>query len=423
MEENNNENILNESENINQNVNEEINNNKVIEENPKRFEITYMPKKKKSNSAKSFILGILGGLIGASIVLAIVLFISPVNNALFNNSEGNNNESNNSVLKYDIKEYDNPVIAISEVVGSSIVGIKVDFSYNSFFGQQKASQEGSGIIIKSDGYIVTNNHVIALEQYASDPVINVYLPNSDEPLQATVVGTDEQTDIAIIKVDCTDLPAAKLGNSSDLKVGEMVVAIGNPLGMDFAGSVTVGYVSALNRKLTDSNNNQYNLIQTDAAINSGNSGGALVNTKGEVIGINIAKIQGTGIEGLSFAIPIDDIKDIIATLEKGETVKRPYIGIGGTAVNKETAKKYNLVEGIYVSEVYTFSAAEKAGIKVGDVITKLEGQTVKTVNEMNAIKDKYKIGDKLKITINRNGKEMELELTLLEYAGESYIEN
>lgn len=414
MEENNNE--------VQEKIN--IDNEKVgMENKPKNYEINYEPFKKKNiTNIKSILFGLVGGIIGSGIIIAVVLGIPQIRNKIFN-EKNQQQDTNQLIQKYDISQYDNPVIAISEVVGSSIVGIEVDFDYNSFFGTQKASQEGSGIIIKSDGYILTNNHVIQVENYASNSVINVYLPNSEEPLPATLVGSDEQTDIAIIKVECTDLPAVTLGNSSDLKVGELVVAIGNPLGMDFAGSVTVGYISALNRKLTDTNGNQYNLIQTDAAINTGNSGGALVNSKGEVIGINTAKIQGTGIEGLSFAIPIDDVKDIIEQLNKNGSVKRPYIGIGGTAVDKETAEKYGLVEGVYVREVYMFSAAEKAGIKVGDVITKLNGQSVKTVNDMNKIKNKYNIGDALQVTINRDGKEMSLNLILLEYSGESTTKN
>ena len=184
------------------------------------------------------------------------------------------------------------------------------------------------------------------------------------------------------------------------------MAIGNPLGL--SSSVTSGIISAVNREITDEDGNTYVAIQTDASINSGNSGGALVNSQGQVIGVNTLKLSGTGVEGVGFAIPINSTKDITDQLIKYSKVKRPYIGIGGIELDEKTAKVNNLVVGIYVKQLDNFSAAEKGGVKVGDVITEVEGQKVTTMDEVNEIKNKKNIGDTLKLKIYRNGKYIDL---------------
>ena len=188
------------------------------------------------------------------------------------------------------------------------------------------------------------------------------------------------------------------------------MAVGNPLGMQ--SSITCGVVSAVNREVTDSDGKTFKLIQTDAAINSGNSGGALVNSQGKVIGINTLKLSGTGIEGMGFAIPINSTTDITSQLIQYSKVKRPYIGISGLDLNEQTAKAYNLVLGVYVKTVEDFSAAEKAGIKPGDVIIEAEGKKITTMDELNEIKNNHKIGEELKIKVNRDGSEKELTITL-----------
>ena len=188
------------------------------------------------------------------------------------------------------------------------------------------------------------------------------------------------------------------------------MAVGNPLGMQ--SSITCGVISAVNREVTDTEGKKYNLIQTDAAINSGNSGGALVNSEGKVIGINTLKLSGTGIEGMGFAIPINSTTDITSQLIQYSKVKRPYIGISGMDLTEETAKKYNLVVGIYVKSVDDFSAGQKAGIKSGDVIIEAEGKKITKMDELNEIKNSHKIGDEMKIKVNRDGKEKELTITL-----------
>ena len=188
------------------------------------------------------------------------------------------------------------------------------------------------------------------------------------------------------------------------------MAVGNPLGMQ--SSITCGVVSAVNREVTDSEGKQFTLIQTDAAINSGNSGGALVNSEGKVIGINTLKLSGTGIEGMGFAIPINSTTDITSQLIQYSKVKRPYIGISGMDLNEQTAKANNLVVGVYVKSIEDFSAGEKAGIKIGDVIIEADGQTITKMDELNKIKNSHKIGDEMKIKVNRNGQEKDLTITL-----------
>ena len=190
------------------------------------------------------------------------------------------------------------------------------------------------------------------------------------------------------------------------------MAVGNPLGMDY--SVTSGIVSALDREISSDDGTTFTAIQTDAAINSGNSGGALVNSNGELIGINTMKYAGTGIEGIGFAIPISSATNIIEQLIEFQAVKRPYIGISASAVDSNISKRYHIPEGIYVETVEENSAAEKAGLQVSDIITKIEGQEVKSVSELNKIKYTYKIGDTVKLTVYRNGSEIEVPVVLSE---------
>ena len=317
-----------------------------------------------------------------------------------------------------IADYSNTAMAVAEKVLPSVVGITVNYQTSSIFGgKSNSSATGSGIIISEDGYIVTNNHVISTESSSSYYTIteatgievNIY--NDTESYTATVVGTDAYTDLAVLKIEKTGLTPAVIGNSDKVKVGEFVMAVGNPLGMDY--SVTSGIVSALNREV-EVEGTFYETIQTDAAINSGNSGGALVNANGELIGINTVKISGAGVEGIGFAIPISSATNIIDQLIEHKEVKRPYIGISGSAVDPNITKRYNIPEGIYVEEVQKDSAAEKAGLKQGDIITKIEGKEVSSINELNKIKYTYNIGDTVKLTIYRDGEESELDVTLTE---------
>ena len=257
---------------------------------------------------------------------------------------------------------------------------------------------GSGIIISTDGYIVTNQHVIA-----DANAITVIL-NSGEEFEATLIGADARTDLAVLKINKTGLTAAPLGDSNLAEVGDLAVAIGNPLGQELAGTVTAGVISAVNRKMTV-DGRTYNLIQTDAAINPGNSGGALVNKYGQVIGINSIKMSQDGVEGIGFAIAMSEAKPIIDDLmNNGYVSGRPLIGITATE-SRNGLTVYTVAEG---------SGAQKAGVKEGDLIIKADGIVVKTVDELNDIKDKKAPGDKVTLTLIRNGELLEVKVELQE---------
>ena len=216
--------------------------------------------------------------------------------------------------------------------------------------------------------------------------------------------------LVVTKVDVGTEKLQIVTGADNIKVGEFAMAVGNPLGLQ--SSITCGVVSAVNREVTDSDGKTYNLIQTDAAINSGNSGGALVNSEGQVIGINTLKLQGEGIEGMGFAIPINSTEDVTSQLIQYSKVKRPYIGITGMDLDEQTAKANNLVEGIYVKAIDDFSAAEKAGLKIGDVIIQADGKDIKTMDELNEIKNSHQIGDEMTVKVNRDGEERDLTITL-----------
>lgn len=314
------------------------------------------------------------------------------------------------------------VTEIAKKVGPSIVGIKMSVKngrQTGYFNLSPSSQdsEGSGIIISSDGYIMTNYHVVQYADKKSNTAANttltVYLPDKRE-VKGTFIGGDSDNDLALIKVNLTGLPTAELGDSSSVEVGDPAVAIGNPLGMEFAGSVTYGVISALNRQL-DTGDVMMNLIQTDAAINPGNSGGALLNSKGQVIGINSAKISVTGVEGLGFAIPINTAKPIIEQLRSYGYVKgKPLVGISAQEVTEDISSTYGIPVGVYVTEVTPGGAAAAAGIKKGDVIVKLDGKSIKTMADIDAIKKVHKAGDTVDAVLSRNGSQVNVKLTFTE---------
>ena len=311
------------------------------------------------------------------------------------------------------------ITSIAKLVGPSIVGIRmtvnISQSRNRYFGSNSQQSEGSGIIYSKDGYIITNYHVVSYANpksgMSSSAVLEVFLPDGKQA-KARFIGGDSITDLAVLKIDLTNLPVVELGDSSKLEVGELAVAIGNPLGMELAGSVTAGVISALNRQLEAET---LNLIQTDAAINPGNSGGALVNSQGQVIGINSAKIAVAGVEGLGFAIPISEAKPIIDQLILFGYIKgRPLIGIDGQEITEIISRIYGLPVGIYITNVTPGSGAEKAGVKIYDVMTSIAGKTVNTMNDLNSIKTSYKAGDTVNVTIVRNGTKMTLKMTFTE---------
>ena len=392
-------------------------------------------KKEKGNHSfgKTVVIPFVSGILGAALVMGTCYNIPSVHSALTErnttttDSSANINYNNVNTNLVSLSNFSDTGVYVAQKVLPSVVGIKVTYSVNSVFSSKlsTASAEGSGVIISDDGYILTNNHVISSSTTNSSSnlfyeiqeatKITVSLYNDKTEYEAKIVGTDAQTDLAVIKIDKTGLTAATLGDSDAVQVGEWCMAIGNPLGME--SSVTTGSISALNRSVTDSEGKEYNVIQTDAAINSGNSGGALVNSKGEVIGINTIKASGTGVEGLGFAIPINSTKSIYSDLIQYNKVKRPYIGISGSDITDEVIKAnptYNLVKGAYVRSVEDYSPAQRAGLQVGDIIIKVDDQTVETMDQLNEIKNKHQIGDTIKLTINRNGKEQDIEIKLAE---------
>ncbi len=297
-------------------------------------------------------------------------------------------------------------------VGPTVVGIVAEIPQTSIFGTSYGTASGSGFIISEDGLVATNNHVVE-----GAKKITVMLSNG-ESREASIVGADATSDLAVVRMESGKYYSASLGNSGALRVGEQVVAIGNPLGQEFAGSVTVGYVSALNRTITDGNKTM-NLIQTDAAINEGNSGGPLVNLQGEIIGINTMKMAATGVEGLGFAIPIDEAKPILNDLANHGYVKgRPVIGITGRNITQDIARYYGYPEGVFVDAVLDGSAAQKAGIRRGDIITHFNGERVKNMEELNSKKNKLKAGDVVGIELDRSGEIVKLDLQLAEETNE-----
>ena len=309
---------------------------------------------------------------------------------------------------------DTAVFAANKIL-PSIASITIEYQINYFGRVQTAKGSGSGVVISSDGYILTNNHVISTAdsssfyQVSDATSIIVTLYNDETAYSATIVGTDSQTDLAVLKIEKTDLVAAEFADSSSVKVGEFVLAAGDPHGL--TRSVTAGIVSALNREMTV-DGTVYNVIQADCAINSGNSGGALVNSLGQVIGITTLKLAGTGIEGVSFAIPINDAIPIYQELIKNGKIARPYVGISGIDLDEATAIRNNLVKGIYVDSVLENSPAEKANIKAGDIIVKFDGKAISTMDELNEIKNTKNIGDTVEITLYRKNKEMSVSVVL-----------
>lgn len=396
---------------------EEDNNNKVSEnskssKNVINDKVFIKEKTKNINLFASIVIGLVTGIVTSA--ATTYLYINKVEQKTESSVDSNKSETvTNNGTKYEITQVENPVVAIADVAGKSVVGVTVRSVSNTVFGGTSTSDsEGSGIIYTADGYIVTNYHVIE-NAISNQSISKVYvtLPNSDEEIEASIIGVDSVTDIAVIKIQKEGLSAATFDDSNNLKVGELVGAIGNPLGRELAGSITVGYVSALNRTLT-SNGRTYKLLQTDAAINPGNSGGALVSSSGKVIGINTVKIGATDVEGIGFAIPSNIAKPIVDELIKNGKIVRPYIGISGISLDDNMAKRYNLVKGVYVAKIESSSAAYNSGIKVGDVIVKIDDKEITTIEELNEIKNSKNVGDTVKITVYRDGKNIEINVKL-----------
>ena len=389
------------------------------------YEIDDKPKK-KSHFGRTIVLPFFSGVVGCAVVIGTCFGVPSIREQIMgtNSSTSSSPSSQTSGLvdQISLSNYSDTSVYAANKILPSIVGIQIEYNVTSMFSMFGGSQTstatatGSGIIISEDGYILTNNHVVssseseAYYQVSEATKITVKLFDDETEYEAKIVGTDEETDLAVIKIDKTGLTKAEFADSDSIKVGEFAMAVGSPLGLQ--SSITCGVVSAVNREVTDSDGKTYTLIQTDAAINAGNSGGALVNSEGKVIGVNTLKLTGEDVEGMGFAIPINSTTDITSQLIQYSKVRRPYIGITGMDLDAQTASANNLVEGIYIKDVETFSAAEKGGLKIGDVIIEADGKSVKTMDELNEIKNSHNIGDEMKIKVNRDGEEKELTITL-----------
>ena len=415
-----------EENNNNSNVNFEVISSKTSNANFKQ---------KGHSFGKSVILPFFSGIVGCSVVIGTCFGVPSIKEKIIGENTNYVQTSTptaegTTANLVSLSNYSNTAIFAANKILPSIVGIEVTYTTtsNSFFGfgqptTATATATGSGIIISEDGYILTNNHVVDTNSNNSysyydisdatsvKVTLNAGTYGNDATFDAKIVGKDSQTDLAVLKIEKTGLTAAEFADSDEAVVGEFVMAVGSPLGLD--ATVTSGIISAVNREV-ESDGTKYICIQTDAAINSGNSGGALVNSDGKVIGINTLKLSGSGVEGIGFAIPINSTLDIIDDLIEYNKVIRPYIGFTGMDLDEATAKEYDLVVGAYVRSVEDFSPAQKAGLQAGDVIVKVDGQSITTMNELNDIKNSHKVGDVLTLTVNRNGEERELKITLEE---------
>lgn len=415
-----------------------------MEENNNNFEVissrtsnaNFKQNQKQNNFEKTVLIPFASGVIGCSLVLGTCFGIPSIKEKLIGNQTptvqtSTQTASGTTTNLVSLSNFSNTAVFAANKILPSIVGIEVSYSVasnsiGSFFGYSQpqtstATATGSGIIISEDGYIVTNNHVVdssssnsyyELSKATSIKIkLNSDTYGDDATYDATVVGQDSQTDLAVLKIEKTGLTVAEFADSDQAVVGEFVMAVGSPLGLDT--TVTQGIISAVNREV-ESDGTKYTCIQTDAAINSGNSGGALINSDGKVIGINTLKLSGTGVEGIGFAIPINSATDVISQLKDHQKVLRPYIGITGINLDEQTAKKYKLEVGVYIKSVEDFSPAEKAGLKAGDVIIKADGKSITTMDELNEIKNSHQIGDTMTLTVNRNGSDKNISVTLEE---------
>ncbi len=381
--------------------------------------------KKGYSGFKRFIAGVLiASLIGGPMIKVGFGLVESFNNrnlvSISTNTSSNSDSVSSSVNAVELSNVENtsvsPASVIAKNVGPAVVGITNTLSVKDFFSKREKNTQssGSGIIFDETNdkiFIVTNEHVVSINSYTSQQSIVVTL-SGDQKLEAEIVGVDEETDLAVLSVDKSNMSAetlnkivvAKFGDSSQLQVGELAVAIGNPLGEQFSNSVTQGIISGLDRTVTTTDR-VYTVIQTDAAINNGNSGGALVNSKSEVIGINTLKASTSGVEGMGFAIPTNIAKPIIEELMNKGYISRPYLGIvmEGT-ITEQLSQIYGVAAGVMVESVAQGSSAEKAGIQGGDIITSFDGEKIMSTEQLSQLIKSHKVGDRVTIDIVRNGK-------------------
>lgn len=385
--------------------------------------------KKSGGGGRGFIGGLFGGLISAAIVLLLITSnIIPINNTNTGNSSTTATAQDDNSTADIVKTFatgDADEASSIQGVSEAVVGV-INMQQQNVWTDSQDAGSGSGIIYKKENgkaYVVTNHHVV---EGAKE--VDVVL-NDDERIKAKVLGSDQLTDLAVLEIDGDKIKTvANMGSSKDMKIAEEVVAIGNPLGMDFANTVTKGIISGLNRsiKIDTNGDNQPDwvteVIQTDAAINPGNSGGALVNTKGEVIGINSMKIARDAVEGIGFAIPVDTAIPIMNQLEKDGEITRPLIGISTASLNQVPPQYQNKITlpkevegGMVIADVQTGSAADKAGLEQFDVITKINGEEITSILELRKyLYSETKVGDTIEVEYYRNGKLEKAKVALQE---------
>ena len=363
-------------------------------------------KKKSSIVVIALIFALIGSCIGSGLTYFLILEDRSLNGV--SQESSGNNVVINTTSDVGIAE------AVAKKAIPSVVGITTEGQIQSIYGLVETKGTGSGIVVDESGYILTNAHVVKLNNQVVSSC-NVLLDDGTN-LEGKVVWEDSSIDLAIVKIEPKKkLVAAELGDSSKIQIGETVIAIGNPIDIAYQRSVTQGIVSGLNRYVGQVSGGGYmtGLIQTDASINGGNSGGPLLNKNGEVIGINTVKVSSA--EGLGFSIPINSVKPIIEQVIKTGTYKVVSLGIRPyeTAALSRYYKMSN--NGVIVLQVFTNSPAAEAGIKAGDIITKIDGQEISTVDALRAMLYKYKTSDTAKFTILRDKKEMELNVTFKDY--------
>ncbi len=378
-----------------------------IDANPTQEQVNYNSSKKDkqvSYVSKKF-------MVGCMVIAIIVSTLLGVGISMALGGSGGSSKIHDNLSESSLAAATGSKLTIAEIVAKNadaVVEIVVESTGVGIWGQTTLQEgAGSGIIVNSDGYIVTNYHVI---EGANS--VTVTLHNGDE-YKASIIGGDDAADLAVVKINAKNLTVATMGDSSKVAVGDLAVAIGNPLGQ-LGGTATAGIVSALDRELTIENRT-LTLMQTDAAVNPGNSGGGLFNGAGELIGIVESKTAATGVEGLAFAIPINSAKDEINDLITDGKIKgKPSIGISITDVSESNAQYYNLSDpGVYIAQV-TGENAEKAGFKTGDMIVSFNGEDIKNSDDLINKVRKCKVGDTVEVVVSRSGQEIKIKTQLEE---------
>lgn len=395
--------------------NNEVQNTYVTPVYSKPAEQEVKPKKKeKSGAGKIVAIALCCSLVGA--ILGSIITMAMGGGFGFPSGSTTINKGQRNEVEIKVNEIETgKLLTAAQIYAANVnatVGITSTSVTTNFFGYPTTSAaSGSGFILSSDGYVVTNYHVI---QDATSVKVATY---SAESYDATIVGYDESNDLAVLKIDANGLSTVIVGDSDKMNVGDSVVAIGNPLG-ELTFSLTSGSVSALSREVTMSNGISMDLIQTDCAINSGNSGGALFNMYGEVIGITNAKYStssssGASIDNIGFAIPMNNVMDLIKSLMENGYISKAYIGVSVEDVTEKN-QEYGLPAGAAVAAVSENGPADKAGVKAKDIITKVNGQEIKGSSDLKKIVSSSKGGDKLKLTIYRQGQTLEITVTVEE---------